>query len=150
MRKIINFKVATLASIFILGILILFHIVILIGIVFFDYVPNEFLWGGKMKTEAQLLNFEIVSLLTSVIFLFLLLIRSKLLNIPKLKGITRIAMWVLFVFFLLNTIGNALATTTFERLFAIASGALAFLFFRIAVEKNRYFYENKPTSEIEK
>jgi hypothetical protein len=46
-------------------------------------------------------------------------------------------MWVLFVFFLLNTIGNALATTTFERLFAIATGLLSLLFLRIAVEKQR-------------
>ena len=137
MRKIIDFNVATLASLFILSILILFHIAILTGILFFDYVPIDSLWGGKMKTVAQLLNFEIVSLLTSVIFFFLLLIRSKLLNIPKLTGIARIAMWVLFVFFLVNTIGNVLATTTFERYFAIASGALAFLFLRIAIEKNR-------------
>ncbi|WP_421812299.1 hypothetical protein [Flagellimonas sp.] len=137
MRKIIDFNVATLASLFILSILILFHIAILTGILFFDYVPIDSLWGGKMKTVAQLLNFEIVSLLTSVIFFFLLLIRSKLLNIPKLTGIARIAMWVLFVFFLVNTIGNVLATTTFERYVAIASGALAFLFLRIAVEKNR-------------
>ena len=137
MRKIIDFNVATLASLFILSILILFHIAILTGILFFDYVPIDSLWGGKIKTEAQLLNFEIVSLLTSVIFFFLLLIRSKLLNIPKLTGIARIAMWVLFVFFLVNTIGNVLATTTFERYFAIASGALAFLFLRIAIEKNR-------------
>ena len=137
MRKIIDFNTAILASLFILSILILFHIAILTGILFFDYVPIDSLWGGKMKTVAQLLNFEIVSLLTSIIFFFLLLIRSKLLNIPKLTGIARIAMWVLFVFFLVNTIGNVLATTTFERYFAIASGALAFLFLRIAVEKNR-------------
>jgi hypothetical protein len=135
MRKIIDFNVATLASLFILGVLILFHIAILMGIVMFDYVPIEFLWGGKMKTKAQLLNFEIVSLLTSVIFFFLLLIRSKLLNIPKLTGITSIAMWVVFAFFLLNTIGNALAATTLERMFAIVSGVLALLFLRIAIEK---------------
>lgn len=137
MRKIIDFKTAILASLFILVILILFHIAILVGILFFDSVPIDFLWGGKMKTEAQLFNIEIASLLTSFIIFFLLLIRAKLLNIPKLLGFTRIAMWVLFVFFLLNTIGNVLATTMFERLFAIASGALAFLFFRVSVEKNR-------------
>ncbi|MEQ5791860.1 hypothetical protein J4E06_12400 [Muricauda sp. NFXS6] len=137
MRKIIDFNTAILASLFILGILAIIHIAILTGILFFDHVPIDSLWGGKMKTVAQLLNFEIVSLLTSIIFFFLLLIRSKLLNIPKLTGIARIVMWVLFVFFLVNTIGNVLATTTFERYFAIASGALAFLFLRIAVEKNR-------------
>lgn len=136
MRKIINFKVATLAGLFILGILSLFHIAILMGIVLFDYVPIEFLWGGQMKTVTQLVNFEIVSLLTTVIFIFLLLIRSKWISLPKLLIVTRIAMWMAFVLFLLNTIGNALAETTFERLFAIVSGVLALLFLRIAIEKN--------------
>jgi hypothetical protein len=135
MRKIINFKVATLAGLFILGILALFHIAILMGIVLFDYVPIEFLWGGQMKTVTQLVNFEIVSLLTTAIFIFLLLIRSKWINLPKLLIVTRIAMWMVFVLFLLNTIGNALAETKFERLFAIVSGVLALLFLRIAIEK---------------
>lgn len=135
MRKIKDFNVATLASLFILGILALFHMAILMGIVLFDYVPIEFLWGGQMKTVTQLVNFEIVSLLTTVIFIFLLSIRSKWINIPKLTGITSIAMWVVFVLFLLNTIGNGLSETTFERAFAIVSGVLALLFLRIAIEK---------------
>tara|TARA_R110002012_G_scaffold100808_1_gene239580 strand:+ start:139 stop:585 length:447 start_codon:yes stop_codon:yes gene_type:complete len=136
MRKIIDFNTAILASLFILGILALIHIAILTGILFFDYVPIDSLWGGKMKTVAQLLNFEIVSLLTSIIFFFLLLIRSKWLNQPKLLKVTRVAMWVAFTFFLLNTIGNVLAKIKFERMFAIVSGVLALLFLRIAIEKN--------------
>ena len=137
MRKIIDFNTAILASLFILGILALIHIAILIGILFFDYVPIDFLWGGQMKTRVQLLNFEIVSLLTSVFFAFLLVIRSKWLNQPKLLKVTRVAMWVAFTFFLLNTIGNVLAKTKFERMFAIVSGVLVLLFLRIAIEKNR-------------
>lgn len=136
MRKIIDFNTAILASLFILGILALFHIAILIGILLFDYVPLDLLWGGKIKTETQLLNFEIVSLLTTVIFIFLLLIRSKWMNLPKLLGITRIAMWMVFVLFLLNTIGNGLSETTFERAFAIVSGVLVLLFLRIAIDKS--------------
>ena len=103
---------------------------------FFDYAPIDFLWGGQMKTVEQLLKFEIVSFLISFIFFFLVIIRSKRLNLPKLIGVTRVAMWVLFVLFLLNTIGNLMATTTFERFFAIATGLLAFLLLRISLEKN--------------
>ncbi len=102
MRKIIDFNTAILASLFILGILALIHIAILIGILFFDYVPIDFLWGGQMKTRVQLLNFEIVSLLTSVFFAFLLVIKSKWLNQPKLLKVTRVAMWVAFTFFFIK------------------------------------------------
>lgn len=137
MRKIIDFNTAILASLFILGMLTLFHIAILIGILFFDAIPIDYLWGGKLKTVTQLVNFELVSLLTTVIFIFLLLIRRHWINLPKLLTVTRAAMWLVFVLFLLNTIGNALAETTFERLFAIVSGILALLFLRIAIEKNK-------------
>ncbi|MFK5855034.1 MAG: hypothetical protein QM503_02810 [Bacteroidota bacterium] len=136
MKKIINFNNAVLASLFFIGLLILFHLFILVGIIFFEYAPIGFLWGGQMETVEQLLKFEIASLLISILFFFLVLIRSKRLNLPKLMGVTRVAMWVLFVLFLLNTVGNLMATTTFEKFFAIATGFLAFFFLRIALEKN--------------
>ena len=135
-KTIINFNQAILTSLFLIGLLILFHLSILIGIIFFDYAPIDFLWGGQMKTVEQLLKFEIVSLLISFVFFFLVLIKSKRLNLPKLIGVAHVAMWVLFVIFSLNTIGNLLAKTTFEKFFAIATGLLAFLLLRIALEKN--------------
>ena len=135
MRSMIDFKTAILSSLNILGILALFHIAILVGILFFDYVPKEFFWGGQIKTEAQFINFEIVSLLATILIILLLFIRSKRLHLPKLYGATRLAMWLLFVLFSLNTIGNLLAATPFESLFSLVSGLLAFLFLRIAIEK---------------
>ena len=136
MKTIINFNQAILTSLFLIGLLILFHLSILIGVIIFDYAPIDFLWGGQIKTVEQLLKFEIVSLLISFVFFFLVLIKSKRLNLPKLIGVAHVAMWVLFVKFSLNTIGNLLAKTTFEKFFAIATGLLAFLLLRIALEKN--------------
>jgi len=135
MKKIINFNQAVLASLFLMGLLILFHLSILIGVIFFDYAPIDFLWGGQMKTIEQLLKFEIVSFLISFVFFFLVLIKSKRLNLPKLISVAHAAMWVLFVIFSLNTIGNLIAKTTFEKVFAIVTGLLAFLMLRIALEK---------------
>lgn len=136
MKKILNFNQAVLASLFLIGLLILFHLSILIGIIFYDYAPIDFLWGGRMKTVEQLLKFEIVSFLISLIFFFLVIIKAKWLDIPKLIGVAHVAMWVLFVIFSLNTIGNLMAITTFEKFFAIVTGLLAFLLLRIALEKN--------------
>tara|TARA_R110002111_G_scaffold258991_1_gene328574 strand:+ start:661 stop:1071 length:411 start_codon:yes stop_codon:yes gene_type:complete len=136
MKKIINYKTAVSLSLFLLGILTLFHVGILMGILFFDFVPLGFLWGGKMKSVSQLLNFEIVSVLTSSIFFFLLLIKSKWLNLPRLSGISKIAMWVICALFLVNTIGNLIATNAVEKWFGVATGLLSFLFLRIAIEKN--------------
>jgi hypothetical protein len=136
MKKIITFNQALRMSLYLIGLLILFHLAILIGITVFDYAPINYLWGGQMTSAGQLLTFEIISMLTSLIIFLILLIRSKWINLQGFMRVTRVAMWVLFVMFLLNTIGNLVATSTFERFFAIATGLLAFLFLRIALEKN--------------
>lgn len=147
MGKIINFNQAVLASLFIFGLLILFHLTILVGIIFFDFAPIDFLWGGQMKTVEQLLKFEIFSFLILFVFIFVVLIKSKRLNLPKLKGFAGVAIWVIFVLFLLNTIGNLMAKTTFEKFFAIATGLLAFLMLRIALEKDsKQVYQGETTS----
>ena len=44
-------------------------------------------------------------------------------------------MWVLFLLFLLNTVGNIFAKTTFEQSFAILTAMAALLCLRLAVEK---------------
>ena len=85
MKRIINFNQAILASLFLIGLLILFHLSILIGVILFDYAPIDFLWGGQMKTVEQLINFEMASLLVSFLFFFLVLVKSNRLNQPKLK-----------------------------------------------------------------
>ena len=136
MKKIINFNQAVLACLFIFGLLILFHLSIIAGIIFFDFASIDFLWGGQMSTVEQLLKFEIFSFLILFVFFLVVLIKSKRLNLPKLKGIVHVAMWVIFAMFLLNTIGNLMAKTTFEKFFAITTGLLAFLMLRIIIEKD--------------
>ncbi len=55
------------------------------GIVFFDFAPVEYLWGGKMQTKEQLLVFEIVSLGLQGIFWAYTAIHADYLKIPVLK-----------------------------------------------------------------
>jgi len=135
MKQIVSFKLATQMSILLFGLLILFHLSIVIGIVIFDFVPVDFLWGGRMETREQLLGFEIVSLLIMALCLFIVLLKSEKIKLPRLMRAARIALWILFLIFILNTIGNILAKTTFERIFAIVTGILTLLCLRLALEK---------------
>ena len=135
MKQIVSFKLATQMSILLFGLLILFHLSIGIGIVIFDFVPVDFLWGGRMETREQLLGFEIVSLLIMALCLFIVLLKSEKIKLPRLMRAARIALWILFLIFILNTIGNILAKTTFERIFAIVTGILTLLCLRLALEK---------------
>ena len=134
MNKILTFKKAIQLSLFAFGLLILFHLSIIVGIIFFDYVPLEFLWGGRMETAKELLKFEIISFIVMAVCLFFVLVKSGRIYLPWLSGAITIVLWILFILFLLNTIGNILAETTFEQLFAIITVFLSILCLRLALE----------------
>ena len=135
MKKLISFQFAARASLVIYAIFILFHLVIILGILFFNFVPIDYIWGGKLQSEEQLLYFEIFSLLVQSVCLFLTLIKAGYLEVPKLQAVAHAGMWVLFVLFLLNTLGNILAETYFEKSFAIITAILAIFALRLALEK---------------
>lgn len=88
-----------------------------------------------MQTGEQLLVFEIISLLIISLCLFLTLIIVKLLKLLKLVTIARVGMWIIFALFLLNTVGNIYAKTTFEKMFALVTAVIAILTLRLALEK---------------
>jgi len=135
MKKILSFKLATQICLVLFVLLILFHFPIIIGIVIFDFVPVDFLWGGRMETKEQLLVFEIISLLIMALCFFIILIKSEKFKLPGLMRAAEIAVWFLIILFFLNTIGNVFAKTTFERFFAILTGILVILCLRLALEK---------------
>ncbi|MBN2542928.1 hypothetical protein JXI42_08685 [bacterium] len=137
MKKLISFKFAAKASLVIYGLFILFHFAIILGILFFNFVPIDYLWGGRMQTGEQLLVFEIISLLVQIICMFLTLIKAGYFKIPRMAIIAHVGMWILFALFLLNTIGNIFAKTVFEKSLAIVTAALAVFALRLALEKKR-------------
>ncbi|MFZ1806152.1 MAG: hypothetical protein WAU36_02965 [Cyclobacteriaceae bacterium] len=136
MRSIISYRNALRITLIIAGLLVVFHLSIIMGMLLFDFAPVAYLWGGRMETPSQLLQFEIVSLLVALLFFVLVLIKSGRINLPALKGFAHVTMWLFFVLFLLNTVGNVIAKTTFEKSFALVTGLLAFLLLRIAIEKD--------------
>ena len=88
-----------------------------------------------MKTKEQLFVFEIISLVVQALCMFFTLVRSRFVFLPGLMNIAKAAMWVLFVLFLVNTLGNIFAKTAFEKCFAIVTTILSVCSLRIALEK---------------
>jgi hypothetical protein len=131
MKKLIGFKTAVNVALAILGLVILFHIGVLTGI-----VPNDIVWGGKIPIE-QVPIFEVISILLNAVFILLIAIKAKYIKAAKLAGFARVAIWVLFAVFILNTIGNTQAEQDFEKfVFTPMTAVLALLMYRIAIEKN--------------
>ena len=130
----ISFSLAARVNIGIFGCLILLHLGVVVGIVLFNYVPTDFLWGGRIQSKEQFILFEYLSLIVQAICLFLTLIKAGYLRLERLENISHIGMWVLFAIFALNTVGNALAKTTFEKAFTVVTIILALLSLRLALE----------------
>lgn len=135
MKNILSFQRAVQSSLILFRLLIAFHLLVILDILLLGNIPIDYLWGGRMETSEQLLNFEIISLLGMVMCLVIVLIRSEKIRVPSLMGPSRVALWVLSILFLANTLGNLLAKTTFEKCFALITALLVILCVRLALEK---------------
>lgn len=93
---------------------IIFHSLILVRV-----IPYEITWGGRLKTVEDMYVFETLSILINSFFVFVLLQKGGHIHPLLGKKTITIILWIFFAIFVLNTIGNAFAQTTFEFFFTI-------------------------------
>jgi len=131
MKKLISFKLAGKITISVISLLIIFHILVLLGV-----VPSDIVWGGKAGDKALLIKLEIFSLVTSFIFLGIVLLKVNQEKFTKFKKAINYAVIVICVYFGLNIVGNLTAEATTEKLiFTPVTIVLTLLLFRLALEK---------------
>jgi hypothetical protein len=109
-----NPKTAIKTMLFLLVAVVLFHLSIVLKI-----VPYEITWGGRLKNDSEMYVFESISILINLLLITILLIKGKYLRELVSMKIVDIALWIFFVLFGLNTIGNIFAETNFEKYFTI-------------------------------
>lgn len=100
----------------------LFHLSIMLTI-----VPYGITWGGKLKSVEEMYVFETVSMIINLILFTVLLIKGRSLKQIISSKAINIILWVFFALFVLNTIGNALAETNFEKFFAVLTLLFSYL-----------------------
>lgn len=111
MKRLISERLAAIAMLCILSLVVLFHLLVVAGV-----VPTGIVWGGRMQTREELLKFEVVSITLNLIMLAVVAIRAGLF-LPRINGSgIRIALWLMAVLFLFNTIGNLMAKDVIETL----------------------------------
>ena len=130
----LSFPLAAKINIVMFGLLSLFHAAVILGIVRFQFVPIDFLWGGRVSSNEQFLTLEVVAFVVQLLCLLLTLIRAEVLKLPKMAALARSSMGVLGVVFSINTVGNVLAHTWFEKGFTLVTGVLALLSWRLAMD----------------
>lgn len=111
MKRIDTKRIATNGLLFILSLVILFHGLVLIGV-----VPFQIVWGGRLKDASQMLVFETVSIGINVLMLTVVGVHAGFIKVKLNPMIIRGALWIMGVIFLLNTLGNLFAVDPLERL----------------------------------
>jgi hypothetical protein len=127
-----NPKTAIKTMLYLLIAIILFHLCIMLKI-----VSYEFTWGGRLKNDFEMYIFETISVIINLFLFSILLIKGKYLRSFISIKIVNITLWVFLIVFGLNTIGNILAKTNFEKFFTLLTLALSILIWIILrKEKN--------------
>ena len=104
-----NKKVALIIMFFILGIVIIFHFLILT-----EQIPYDKVWAGKLNSVQEMKSFETCSIILNVFMLTILFVKYKQLERGIKHRIVDILIWVFTAFFALNTIGNLFANSMIE------------------------------------
>ena len=114
--------IAQTGLLILLSLFLLLHLGILLKI-----IPYRAVWGGRLKSDAQMYRFEMVSLLLNLLFIGLILVKANYLEISIPKKIITYSFWFMAALFLLNTLGNAVSKNKLEkRLFTPVTLMLAF------------------------
>jgi hypothetical protein len=121
-----------------LVLVIAFHFLILVKI-----IPFNIAWGGWLKSEQEMYMFESISITLNLFLIWILSLKAK--NVKR-KFID-ITLWIFFVIFSLNTIGNLFAHTNFEKYFSILTLIFALLLLKILWKKNDEQNEARKTNK---
>jgi hypothetical protein len=112
MSKMTRFqRIAGIGSAVLFSANMVFHVCILIGVI--DYT---LVWGGRLKTESEMVQFETVSLVLNLVFLLVVSIRMNWIRL-RIPGMAlTIVLWLMAGLFLLNTLGNLASLNRLETL----------------------------------
>ncbi len=111
--------------------IILFHISIMVKI-----IPYHIAWGGRLQSDIQMYVFEAFSILVNLFLVWILLMKGNYVSYKFPDRFIRIVLWIFLVLFILNTIGNIVAVTTFEKFFAGVTGLFAVILWVILRKNN--------------
>ena len=132
--KKINVKMTANIIIAILLCVLVFHTLVLIGIIPFDIV-----WGGRLENMSQMYVFETASLIINFIIMFVVGMKVGYIKAYLNRKIINTILWFLVVVFLLNTVGNVISLSTLEAIvFTPLTLVSTLLFYRIAIEEIKY------------
>lgn len=118
-----------------------FHMCILVKL-----IPYRIAWGGRLKSDWEMYVFEMVSIMMNLFLVAVLFMKGGYLKVRLKERIINRVLWIFLFIFLLNTVGNVLAITNFEKMFSILILTFAILLWNILKRKATAKNECTPQS----
>jgi len=132
MKRLISAKLAANILLTFISLLLIFHVLIILGI-----LPFSIVWGGQIdESKENLILLELIAII--ILILFMTIIASKIgyIGIIKSEKISTFGLWIISVYFVLNAFGNLASDVPIENyVFAPLTIILALLSFRLTIEK---------------
>jgi len=132
MNKLISTKLAGNLLLGSLGLLAVFHILVLLSI-----IPADIVWGGAMQNSTtSLFPLEMISLFVTLLFAVVIAAKAGYIKAFRFQTAVNIGVWVVFGILLLSMVANFASGVAFENLiFAPITVVLAFCAYRLAIGK---------------
>lgn len=130
MKKLIKLELAKKILLSLLGLLIFFHLFVIVGV-----IPGTIVWGNAIPTES-ILPMEMIAIVLTVSFMLMIMIKMRYLSEGRKSNFANFALWAIAIFLLANAIFNLISKVGIENyIFAPLALILSLLTFRIAIEK---------------
>ena len=131
MKNLISARNAGLTVLVIFSIMIVFHLLVMSKI-----IPSGIVWAGQIGEESSnLIYLELLAISLTLLFGLVVLMKIDLIFQNRVRRFVNIGIWIIFVYFILNTIGNISTGISIESLvFGPVSLVLAILMFRLGIE----------------
>ena len=132
MNKLISTRLAGNLLLGSLGLLAVFHILVLLRV-----LPADIVWGGAIQTSTKnLIPLEMISLVVTLLFAVVIAAKAGFIKAFRFQTAVNVGVWVVFAILLLSMIANFASGVAFENLiFAPIAVVLAFCAYRLAIEK---------------
>ena len=140
-RGTISEKFATYGLLSILSMVVVFHLLVLTGV-----IPFQIVWGGRLTDSSSMIVFELVSIVINVLMLLVVGVHTGVLRLKLNRKVTTSVLWGMVVLFLLNTVGNLFSNSQTEKLiFTPLTFVLGLLSLRLLLGGN----STEPSQENE-
>ena len=131
MNKLISVKWAGNLLLRALGLLAVFHTLVLLQV-----LPASIVWGGAIENSPEsLFPLEMISLFVTLLLAAMVAAKAGYIEATKFKKAINIGIWLVFAILLLSMLANLASGVSFENLiFAPVAVILAFCAYRLAIE----------------